>query len=481
MPVRHMTLWHIGILAGLSGCSLSTYDYQECSTNAECRDTFGWGNVCDAETLLCAPARDLERCAETWPEDLLTSRDKYADWIVLGALMDGSAWGLELDAMKLAVIQANQESGLDGTDYGLVMCTSEEDSALDDLEQADANVEAALYLADEIGVPAIVGPDTSGRTTDAFVAVEPLGTMVISPSATSPALISLDGVDPTDKDPGLLWRTAPPDSLQGQVIADYLASEGAATAAVVYQTGPYGEGLAEVFDAAFRVNGGTTVLLPFTETSQRDSAIVDAAFGDYDEVVFISSEKSDYEGFLDAAATFSAYTDGSRGVFFTDTAYAAELYTNAGDAEAIFPYIRGSRPTFDETTAVYSAFLASFAAEYEGADAGDSAYTAHAYDAAWLAIYGTAWSLYQNTKIFGLGIARGMRHVSGGTAVDIRPTSWSTVRAIFETGADVDVTGASGLLDYSDEDGETTAPIEVWELTDTGSTWELTSVTVVQP
>ena len=79
-------------------------------------------------------------------------------------------------------------------------------------------------------------------------------------------------------------------------------------------------------------------------------------------------------------------------------------------------------------------------------------------------LYGTAWSLYQEGVISGLGIARGLRNVSARDDVEIKASSWSTVKATFAEGKPINVEGSSGSLDYDSETGETTAPIEVWQV-----------------
>ena len=72
----------------LLGCSLGRFEYDTCTSNAECRSAFGWGQVCGEEGL-CEEAEAPTRCAQTWPEDLLTNRSEYADNIVLGVNYDG--------------------------------------------------------------------------------------------------------------------------------------------------------------------------------------------------------------------------------------------------------------------------------------------------------------------------------------------------------------------------------------------------------
>ena len=77
-------------------------------------------------------------------------------------------------------------------------------------------------------------------------------------------------------------------------------------------------------------------------------------------------------------------------------------------------------------------------------------------------LYGTVWAHTQDGGVDGLGIARGLRQVSSGTPVGIRIRGWDDVVTQFSAGASIDVTGASGSLDYDPLTEETTAPIEVW-------------------
>jgi branched-chain amino acid transport system substrate-binding protein len=64
--------------------------------------------------------------------------------------------------------------------------------------------------------------------------------------------------------------------------------------------------------------------------------------------------------------------------------------------------------------------------------------------------------------VSGLEIARGLRQVSNGPAVEIRPSSWSEIARRFAEGDAIDVNGASGRLDYDPRTEETSAPISIW-------------------
>ncbi|MFO0633862.1 MAG: hypothetical protein U0168_13515 [Nannocystaceae bacterium] len=295
--------------------------------------------------------------------------------------------------------------------------------------------------------------------------------LVISPSATSAALTGIDAVDPSFEHPGLLWRTVPPDTLQSAVIADDMRSRGVVDVAVAYQRGAYGEGLASLFEARFVAGGGGTVERQPFESGQFAAIVAHVgdqlASGGIDEVLFVSSDIADYVGFLVAATATddlaAAYTTAGTGIFLADAAYNEMLLAQgAAGAAALFAQIRGTRPAPAEGT-LFNTFAAAYsAAQYGDADA--SGFTPHAYDAAWLVLYGLARAQFDEPAISGTGIARGLRRISAGDPVDIVATSWPAVVEHFRGGQSIDVTGASGPLDYDPDTEETTAPIQLWAI-----------------
>ena len=119
---------------------------------------------------------------------------------------------------------------------------------------------AAERLIDADGVKAIVGADCSGVTTAILQNVaKAKGVLMVSPSATSPALSTIE-------DDGLFFRTAPSDARQGQVVADILASKGIGEIAITYTNNDYGKGLSESIAASHQAMGGTvTINIPIIE------------------------------------------------------------------------------------------------------------------------------------------------------------------------------------------------------------------------
>ncbi len=121
------------------------------------------------------------------------------------------------------------------------------DSTCTDAAAATAGVEK-LITTD--GVKGIIGGMCSGEATASLQnAAMPNGVVMISPSATSPALSSLE-------DNGLFFRTAPSDARQGEVLADILLGKKLDEVAVTYTNNDYGKGLADSFAAAFTAKGG---------------------------------------------------------------------------------------------------------------------------------------------------------------------------------------------------------------------------------
>ena len=72
--------------------------------------------------------------------------------------------------------------------------------------------------------------------------------------------------------------------------------------------------------------------------------------------------------------------------------------------------------------------------------------------------------------------------ISAGDEVDIKPSTWISVRANFEAGESIDVVGASGELDYDVTTGETASPIEVWGVESDGAGgYAFTTEAIINP
>jgi branched-chain amino acid transport system substrate-binding protein len=123
---------------------------------------------------------------------------------------------------------------------------------------------AAERLVTSDQVAAIIGGDCSGVTGAILQNVaRPNGIVMISPSATSPALS-------TAEDDGLFFRTAPSDAREGEIAADIMTERGIKTAALTYTNNDYGKGLAEAIATAFEAKGGKITISAAHEDGKAD-------------------------------------------------------------------------------------------------------------------------------------------------------------------------------------------------------------------
>lgn len=187
----------------------------------------------------------------------------YAEDISIGVIL-GFTGPIELltpnmaAGAELAMAEVNAAGGiLDGSNVVSVRA----DSTCIDSAAAQAAAER-LITAD--GVAGIMGADCSGVTTSILSNVAlPNGMVMISPSATSPALSLVE-------DNGLFFRTAPSDARQGVVMSEVLMDRGINEVAVTYTNNDYGLGLADSFAAAFAEMGGTVTLVAAHEDGRAD-------------------------------------------------------------------------------------------------------------------------------------------------------------------------------------------------------------------
>jgi len=129
---------------------------------------------------------------------------------------------------------------------------------------AAASVAAVERLVTAEGVKGIMGGMCSGETIASLEKVGvPNGVVMISPSATSPALSTID-------DKGFFFRTAPSDARQGEVMADIVLEKGIKSVAITYTNNDYGKGLADSFANSYKEKGGTVTIVAAHDDGKAD-------------------------------------------------------------------------------------------------------------------------------------------------------------------------------------------------------------------
>ncbi|MBT3140257.1 branched-chain amino acid ABC transporter substrate-binding protein [Phaeobacter gallaeciensis] len=186
-----------------------------------------------------------------------------------------------------------------------------------------AATSAAERLITSDGINGLVGGDCSGVTGAILSNVAlPNGMLMISPSATSPALS-------TAEDNGLFFRTAPSDARQGVVMTEILMEQGVKEVALTYTNNDYGKGLADSFQQAFEAAGGTITITAAHEDGKADySAEVGA-------LAAAGGEKLVIAGYVDQGGSGvmrAALDSGAFDTFhFPDGMYGAKLENDFGD------------------------------------------------------------------------------------------------------------------------------------------------------
>jgi len=347
------------------------------------------------------------------------------------SLTPGMAAGAEL-AMK----EASDSGQLLG---GKKIVPVRADSTCVDAAAATA---AADRLITSDKVVAIYGSDCSGVTTAIAnnVAV-PNGVVMISPSATSPALTTIE-------DNGYFFRTAPSDARQGQVLAEIVKGRGIDSVAITFTNNDYGKGLEGSFSAAFEKLGGKVEIAAAHEDGKADySAEVGAlaASGASDLVVF---------GYLDQGGKGIVQTALDSGAFerfiFADGMVGQSL------PDAIGPDLTGSFGTLPGSDSEGAATFIEMAKA--AGFPGDGPFQPESYDAGALLVL----AMQSAGSTDRAAIQANVMKVANGPGEPIMPGELAKALKILAEGGEVDYVGATNV-EFTDvgEAGGTYKEVEV--------------------
>ena len=290
---------------------------------------------------------------------------------------------------------------------------------------AAAATAVAERLITSDGVSGIVGADCSGVTNAMLqnVAV-PNGMVMVSPSATSPALTTVE-------DNGLFFRTAPSDARQGVVMTEVIMDRGFKSVAVTYTNNDYGQGLADSFAAAFEAAGGTVTLVAAHEDGRADySAEVGAlAAAGGDVLVVAGYVDQGGSGIIRAALDSGAFET----FVFPDGMVSSALVENFGsEIDGSF----GQHPGTDSEGASIFETLASEA----GFD-GTQPFAKESYDAAALIMLAMQAAGSSNPADY----AGEIMDIANAPGTPILPGELGKALELIAAGEDIDYVGASAV------------------------------------
>jgi len=288
------------------------------------------------------------------------------------------------------------------------------DSTCVDAAAATAAAER-LITADKVN--GIMGADCSGVTTAILQNVAMTnGVAMVSPSATSPALSTLE-------DNGLFFRTAPSDARQGQVVAEMLTEAGYKSAAISYTNNDYGKGLADSIQTNFEGMGGSITISASHEDGKGDYGAEVAALAQAGGDILIVA------GYLDQGGKGIIQGSLDSGAF--DIFFLPDGMIGDSLPEAIGPDLDGSIGSLPGTD---SPGAAKFAELAEAAGFAAGPFAAESYDAAALILLAMQASgssdsqVYKGSmmdvanapgeKIYPGELAKGIKYLRQGLAID---------------------------------------------------------------
>ena len=326
-------------------------------------------------------------------------------------------------------------------------------------EDVSAIIGAAACVAGGGGdkASAIIGAASSGVSLQFIDQVTGAGVIQFSPANTSDAFTTYD-------DGGLYFRTAPSDVLQGEVLGNLIAADGAQTLGMIVLNDSYGTGLAGYVQEAFEAAGGEVVAQPTYNTGDTtfDAQINEVLAADPDAIALITFEE------------ITTILPSLFGQFPAENMYFVDgNLSNFGDEfpEGSLTGAKGTLPglsidTLGEFTGELDAFL-----EEEGSDPLEEySYAAESFDATVL----LALASLASGSTDPADIAASLQEVSGGTGDGETCTSYAECADIIVGGGTADYDGVSGPITFDEVGDPTEASIGIYEYGDdnTYAAWQ---------
>ncbi|MFK4759349.1 ABC transporter substrate-binding protein [Microbacterium sp. ZW T5_45] len=382
--------------------------------------------------LVSASALVLAGCSST-PSDSSTGDSGGSS----GADLTLKLGSLLPQTGSLAFLGPPMESGvglavqeINDADAGITIDLTAEDEGDTDTKA----YETSITKLQGAGVTAIVGAAASGVSKLILDGNVAAGILQISASNTSPDFTDWD-------DDGLYFRTAPSDLLQGEVLGNLIAEDGAKSLGIIYQNDAYGTGLDAAIKSTFESTGGEVVAEASFNVgdAQFDAQVATIAAANPDAVAIVSFEQFKTIAPLLVNAGVSAdkfyMVDGNLSDYGDELPVSLEgaQGTKAGPALA------------DDFTERLQTFWTG-----EGnAEVKDFTYAGEAYDAVVL----VALASLAAGSTEGADIAAKMQEVSGGSGDGEKCTTFADCAKIINDGGTADYDGYSGDVTF-DENGD---------------------------
>jgi len=295
-------------------------------------------------------------------------------------------------------------------------------------------------------VSVIIGAAASAVSKLVIDQVISAGTILFSPSNTSPDFS-------TYPDDGLYFRTAPSDNLQGEVLGNLIAKDGAQTLGIIALNDAYGTGLQKVTQKTFEEAGGKVVTTQFFNTGDTNfTAQISAVMAqkpDALEIVSFDESKTLIPALKDAGFDMShVYLVDGNTTHYKDE-FAPGTLTGA----------KGTIPGPLLNNDFQKRLVDNYAAENNGQKLTEFTYAAESYDAVVL----SALAALRAKSTDGKAIAAKLQEVSGGSGHGKKADTFAAAAKIINSGGVVDYDGPSGGIKFDKVGDPTEATIGIFQ------------------
>jgi len=299
------------------------------------------------------------------------------------------------------------------------------------------------------GVSAIIGAASSGTSLQFIDQVVGAGVIQFSPANTSAAFT-------TYNDNGLYFRTAPSDVLQGEVLGNLIAEDGAKTLGMIVLNDSYGTGLAQFTKEAFEAAGGTVVAEPLYNTGDTNFAaqVSEVVAANPDAIALITFE----EVATILPELFAAGVPAEK-LYFVDGNLSN--FGNSGtDVGGSLAGAKGTLPGLSiDSIAEFTAALNEFWTSEGNEPLTEFSYAAESYDA--VILLALASLAAQSTEP--ADIAAKLQEVSGGSGNGTTCTTFAECADIILGGGVADYDGVSGPITFDEVGDPTEATIGIYQ------------------
>ena len=392
--------------------------------------------------LLATSALVLSGCAAAAPEEAAGPATDYT--LKIGTALPQTG--------NLAFLGPPEEAGVAYATSLVNAATADTGLTLEVTYGDSGNTDNKAYVTEiprllNAGVSAILGAASSGTSLQFIDQVVGAGVIQFSPANTSDAFTTYD-------DNGLYFRTAPSDTLQGEVLGNLIAEDGNQTLGMIVLNDSYGTGLAKYVTEAFEASGGTVVAQPTYNTGDTvfDSQISEVLAAAPDAIALITFDE------------VSTILPGLFGKFPSDKLYFVDgNLKNFGDAFAAgsLTGAKGTLPGLSiDSIKAFTSKLDAFVKSEGTAALEDYSYAAESYDAVILLALA---SLAAGGSTDGKTIAAKLQEVSGGSGNGTKCTTFKECAAIIVGGGVADYDGISGPVTFDEVGDPTEASIGIYQ------------------